>query len=70
MSTTASTLRPDDYASAIILVEDAIREDERVLQLLGASASASIAIYLQKKIAGRKAQLQRFRDALAEASGA
>lgn len=70
MSAPSTLLTPDDYASAVIWAEDAIREDEHVLQTLGQAASASFTTYLQKKIACRKAQLQRFREALAEVSHA
>ncbi|KUF27255.1 hypothetical protein [Xanthomonas phaseoli] len=70
MSKCTSTLTTDDYVAAIMWAEDAIREDEHVLQTLGQAASASFTTYLQKKIACRKAQLQRFRDALSEASHA
>ncbi|WP_126944092.1 hypothetical protein [Xanthomonas sp. BRIP62418] len=70
MSAVAASLTPEDLAAAIIWAEDAIREDAHTLNALGDYASASYASCLQKRIAKRREQVERFRSALAEVRGA
>lgn len=70
MSAIAASLTPEDLEAAIIWAEDAIREDAHTLKALGDCASASYASCLQKRIAKRREQVERFRSALAEVRGA
>ncbi|MBB3822266.1 hypothetical protein FHT03_001051 [Xanthomonas arboricola] len=70
MSAVAASLTPEDLAAAIIWAEDAIREDQHTLNTLGDYASASYATCLQKRIAKRREQIERFQSALVEARGA
>ncbi|NJC47351.1 UNVERIFIED_ORG: hypothetical protein GGR78_000572 [Xanthomonas campestris] len=70
MSALAASLTPEDLTAAIIWAEEAIREDAHTLTTLGDYASASYASCLQKRIAKRREQVERFRSALAEVRGA
>ncbi|CAD1788735.1 hypothetical protein XSP_001043 [Xanthomonas euroxanthea] len=70
MSAIAASLTAEDLTSAIIWAEDAIREDQHTLNMLGDCASASYASCLQKRIAKRREQIERFRSALIQVRGA
>jgi len=70
MSAVAAPLTAEDLTAAIIWAEDAIREDAHTLKTLGDFASASYASCLQKRIAKRREQVERFRSALAEVGAA